>query len=99
MKITKKDALAMLQTARYVTVTKFEGKDIYGVLEKKPATRLMNIPRRVTDTRSSSVKLGESWVDIDARTNVELDDEGQLIVTGIDGEGEPWVRITYKVEK
>ena len=98
-KITKKAALAMLQTARYVTVTKFEGKNIFGVLEDKPAPRLLGIRREVTDTKSNGVKMGTSWMEIDAGTDVELTDDGQLVVTGIDREREPWVRITYKVEK
>lgn len=99
--ITKAEALRRLQTASAITMVAYEAKN-YGtgefVAHGVRPDGVVGKRRVVTGTRSRGVVIGGSTLDLNESHEVHLDEDGNLVVTGIDDNGEPWVRMTYLIE-
>ena len=99
IQITKAEALRKLQNATAITMVHYESMHYgLGVMVPSTSTRVVGKRRQVTGKRARGVLINDSVLDIDENHQVHLNEDGNLVVEGIDHNGDIWVRMTYLIE-
>lgn len=98
--VPKAQALRELKSSKSVTITGFRQKN-FRTGELDPAKHLFaGVKRKVTTGGAEdSVRFDDdSTLHIDRAHRCYRGDDGELIIQGLDEEGEPWVELTYEVK-